>query len=190
MATPTRTYRLLLAEDEDDSRELLQRALQLRGFVVDAVCNGEDAIARWEEARRCGQPYCACLLDISMPDKTGFEVTKHIRSHQQMSGTPVLLMTGYEEPLIVGHAAYVHADEVVFKPIDLADLIMRIKELCGVKERIDSWHRKLNEGDSLNEDDLALAQAEMRTISRNRDLPRARRVAADTLLASLRATAA
>jgi two-component system cell cycle sensor histidine kinase/response regulator CckA len=87
-AGPRGSERVLLAEDESAVRELTARILQRAGYVVDAVSNGEEAIAAaWTRS------YDLYLLDVVMPKKTGRAVAEEVLNLHPSAR--ILLASGY-----------------------------------------------------------------------------------------------
>ena len=77
--------RILLAEDNDDLRELITDFLSEHGFDVYAAVDGEDA---WEAVQTTR--YQLVLLDVMMPGMDGYELTKRIRKRSNM---PILILS-------------------------------------------------------------------------------------------------
>ncbi|MBW4464932.1 MAG: response regulator [Pegethrix bostrychoides GSE-TBD4-15B] len=71
-------HRILIAEDNAENQMLLSRLLQKRGFAVQAVENGQEALALWQQ----WQPDLI-LMDVRMPVLNGYEATRSIRAREQ-----------------------------------------------------------------------------------------------------------
>ena len=69
--------RILIADDEEDIRWILETSLKKSGFQVECAENGEDAIQK-----ACEEAYSLILLDISMPDMNGFEVLTQLETEK------------------------------------------------------------------------------------------------------------
>ena len=178
--------RVLIADDDDEFRLLLQKALEQHGFRVDAVSNGESAIQTWEQARQMSSPFCAVLLDAAMPDKTGYEVTAHIRKIQRNTApTPVLIMTGTVEPIAAGHATYVKADDLIIKPFAIDEIVARLRQLCEVKKTVDRIAERLENRD-MAPDEVVETRQYLSSLVTTRSLSRTRRAQALGLLAAMR----
>lgn len=83
--------RVLVAEDDDSSRELVCRMLKNRGYQVFEASNGQDVIDFLQE----DQPDMI-LLDLVMPKLDGFEVIEHIQSNPDWANIPVVIFTGMD----------------------------------------------------------------------------------------------
>lgn len=114
-------YKVLLAEDEKDLREITSNFLTRNGFAVDAVPNGLEAIMAVER-----NIYDIIILDIMMPIKDGMEVCRHIRKAYDV---PVIFLTALsqEQDIISGYE--VGADEYLTKPVALPILMAKINAL-------------------------------------------------------------
>jgi len=64
-----------------------------------------------------------------MPDKDGYDVCQHIKSHPELAKTPVILMSGVVNRAVAERAFAVKADELLRKPFQPQDLIARVKHL-------------------------------------------------------------
>jgi DNA-binding response OmpR family regulator len=114
--------RLLVAEDDRGLRSVLTRSLREQGYVVDAVDNGDDALALMGE-----YDYAAVVLDWRMPGLTGVEVIAAARRRDL--AVPVLMLTARDAPndRIAGLDA--GADDYLVKPFDLGELFARVRAL-------------------------------------------------------------
>lgn len=112
--------RLLLAEDEKELSKALVAILQHNYFSVDAVYDGEEALAYLDEGN-----YDGVILDIMMPKMDGITVLKKIR--QQGNQVPVLMLTAKSEidDRVLGLDS--GADDYLSKPFDTNELLARIR---------------------------------------------------------------
>ncbi len=109
--------RLMLVEDNDDSRSMLAKILEIHGLEVVQFSNGESAAEQVETLR----PLVA-LIDIGLPGKNGYELAQEIRSIKSLEGILLIALTGYG--LEEDRAAAVDAgfDRHLTKPTDSARL--------------------------------------------------------------------
>lgn len=114
--------RILIAEDENDLREVLQAFLERSGYTVDAVPNGMAAL---EMSRM--NVYDAIVMDIMMPLMDGLEALKRMR--EDGNTTPILLLTAKTElkDRITGLDA--GADDYMSKPFAMGELTARLRSL-------------------------------------------------------------
>ena len=113
--------RILLAEDNDNLREVMTDYLEDNGFQVTAVPNGAEA---WDAF--CEQEFRLVLLDVMMPRMNGFEVCRRIRAKEDV---PILFLTArvQEEDQLRGYA--LGADEYIVKPFSLPVLVAKCKAI-------------------------------------------------------------
>ena len=117
-----RGVRLLVAEDDPGLRSVLERALKRSGYVVDAVADGDRALAYL-----ASYEYDAVVLDWRMPGTPGVDVVRRLRSRG--SRTPILMLTARDttEDRVEGLDA--GADDYLVKPFQLAELLARLRAL-------------------------------------------------------------
>lgn len=110
---------ILIAEDEQDLRELLKYNLVREGHTVFAVANGEDA---WDIFNQ--QRIELCILDVMMPKIDGFELVQKLRT---ISEVPVIFLTarGDEADRVLGLS--LGGDDYLVKPFSMAELKARVQ---------------------------------------------------------------
>ena len=115
---------LFIVEDEMPIITLLKYNLEKEGHKVNYALNGEDAIRQIKEKNPD-----LILLDWMLPDISGIEICKFIRSNKELQRIPVIMLTakGEEDDLISGFDT--GADDYLVKPFSPKELIARIKAL-------------------------------------------------------------
>ena len=113
------TARLLLVDDEDNLRSMLEAALRHSGFEVHPVANGRDAL----EAVPVVQPDLI-VLDVMLPDLDGFDVCKRLRTSGDR--TPVLFLTARDATDDRVRGLTMGGDDYLVKPFSLEELVARI----------------------------------------------------------------
>lgn len=116
------TMRILLAEDETDLNEIIEKRLHYAGYSVDSCTNGDDALYY---AQSCD--YDAIIMDIMMPKLDGISALKAMRSAK--INTPVILLTAKHDikDRVAGLDA--GADDYLVKPFAFDELLARIRVL-------------------------------------------------------------
>jgi two-component system OmpR family response regulator len=113
------TASLLLVDDEDNLRSMLEAALRHSGFDVHPVSNGRDAI----DAVATVRPDLV-VLDVMLPDLDGFDVCKRLRSSGDR--TPVLFLTARDATEDRVRGLTLGGDDYLVKPFSLEELVARI----------------------------------------------------------------
>jgi len=118
----TEAKRLLIADDDDQIRELLEFDIGHSGYLVDTAKNGEEALKKALENN-----YDLILLDVMMPKMNGYDVCKNIRLTK--TNVPVLMLTakGAIEDKTLGFNC--GADDYLVKPFDVQEVLLRIRAL-------------------------------------------------------------
>ena len=112
--------RLLLVEDARLIREPLSRALALAGWKVEAVPDGEAALARLAAA-----PVDAAVLDIMLPGKDGLSVLSELRARGD--ATPIILLTARGDVRDRVRGLDLGADDYLAKPFHVEELLARLR---------------------------------------------------------------
>lgn len=114
--------RILIVEDERDVARGLEYALEQEGFSVLWAETGQQALQL-----ALKQDPKLILLDIRLPDISGFDVCRVLR--QEGKRQPILMLTALDEPLDKVLGLELGADDYVVKPYNLRELIARIRAL-------------------------------------------------------------
>jgi DNA-binding response OmpR family regulator len=115
-------YHLLVAEDQDDIRELITLNLRNSGYQVTSVADGLAAMAA-----QAGQVFDMLILDLMMPGMDGLEVCKALRAKGR--STAILMLTAKSTELDRVLGLELGADDYLTKPFSLAELMARVKAL-------------------------------------------------------------
>ena len=114
--------KVLIAEDDRDSRELLAWILEKLGYEVISTPDGKKA---WEAFRR--GKFRLVISDLLMPELDGLELCRRIRASKQPKYTYIILLTA-----LIGKKQYLEgmdagADDFITKPFDADELRARLK---------------------------------------------------------------
>lgn len=114
--------RILIVEDDLELAEMLKLYFGSRGYQVDTIAFGEDAVAQASTAVPD-----VVILDIFLPDIDGYEVCRRLRSQQRTSQIPILFLTGKRgrDAKIAG--LELGAVDYITKPFDLPELALRVE---------------------------------------------------------------
>jgi DNA-binding response OmpR family regulator len=115
---------IVVADDDRDIRELLANRLESAGYSVVQAEDGVGALALIRNAL----PQLV-LLDVSMPLLSGLDVLQAMKADEELSGIPVILLTGKsdENEVVVGQA--MGAVNYVVKPFSPKEVVLLIEQL-------------------------------------------------------------
>ncbi len=128
--------RVLVVEDEPDVARLLGFNLEQAGYDVTHVERGLEALAR----ARAESPLVV-VLDVMLPDMTGFEVCRRLRAQSETADVGVLMLTARSDPDDRITGLEVGADDYVVKPFIVREVILRVGALAS---RITERKQRLN----------------------------------------------
>jgi DNA-binding response OmpR family regulator len=114
--------RVLLVEDEEPLRRILARNLTRRGYDVTEEGSAAAAIA----ALRAGEPFDALLLDVNLPDQTGWDV---LRALNGADVPPVIVLTALRP--VQRRIDEFHPAAVLLKPFPIEALLQLVERVLG-----------------------------------------------------------
>jgi DNA-binding response OmpR family regulator len=124
MAQAPRTA--LVVEDDPDIGKLLQWVLQREGFEVTLIADGKLAAERIATA----EPTRLVLLDVMLPQVSGYDILATIRRREAWSAIPVIMLTAKSQEKDIVKALDMGASDYMLKPFQPAELRARIRRLC------------------------------------------------------------
>ena len=114
--------KILIAEDDDHTRDALREVLTMEGHEVIAASDGLQAV----DFFRAEIPDFVCL-DVMMPGLNGYEVCRQIRKHDEK--VPILFLTAKAEEIDTGPRLDIGADDYMTKPFGVKEIIARIRAI-------------------------------------------------------------
>jgi two-component system, sensor histidine kinase and response regulator len=127
-----RPSQIFAADQETDTLLILETILTEEGYCVSTSSNGKEAIASITT-----HPPDLILWDVMMPDADGYEVTYKIRSTPQLPFIPIVLLAS--DPSIPStNGLELGADDFLWKPIQVNELLARVRNLLCLKHSLDS----------------------------------------------------
>jgi two-component system, OmpR family, alkaline phosphatase synthesis response regulator PhoP len=116
--------KVLIADDEQDIREILQYNLTAEGYEVIDAKDGSEAIDKAKQSRPD-----LIILDIMMPKKTGVEVCEYLRTQPEFQDTLIIFLTALNDESSHIKGFDTGADDYITKPISPKVLISRVNAL-------------------------------------------------------------
>ncbi|MEO7327804.1 MAG: response regulator [Minicystis sp.] len=113
-------HTVLLVEDEDDLRDMMRDVLELNGYTVVAVEEGQAALEAFERIPHV----CVVLLDLVMPGMNGWDFYEKMRQRPELANIPVVVHSSSPDRAPVG------VTRVVQKPVQIARLLSIVREYC------------------------------------------------------------
>ena len=115
---------ILVIEDEPDIRRNLEYNLGREGFKASSVGSLDEANDKLESKK-----FDLILLDLMLPDGSGLDLCKKIKSNSETEATPIIILTAKDDEVdkVVGFE--LGADDYVTKPFSVRELILRVKAI-------------------------------------------------------------
>nr|WP_319492139.1 cache domain-containing protein [uncultured Desulfobacter sp.] len=120
----TGTERILLVDDDPAILDMLKQSIETLGYQVTAFQSSRKALNEFRNART---NYDMVITDMTMPEMTGFELSKQIL--KQDPGMPIVLCTGYSELITKEKAEAIGIKGFIMKPVPLGVLAGTIREV-------------------------------------------------------------
>ncbi len=117
--------KILLAEDHDNLREIIEDYLAVHGYVVESFDNGEDAYDSF-----LTESYDLVLLDVMMPKMDGFTLCKKIREKEEI---PILFITAKVQEVDQLKGYELGCDDYIIKPFSLPVLLAKCNAIMNRK---------------------------------------------------------
>ena len=114
--------KILVVEDEPSQREVLAYNLKAEGFLVISADNGEDALLLVEE-----EEPDLILLDWMMPNLSGIEVCRRLKSCNETRAIPIVMVSARSEEMDKVRGLEIGADDYLVKPYSVIELIARLR---------------------------------------------------------------
>ncbi|MEO5978904.1 MAG: response regulator transcription factor [Chryseolinea sp.] len=116
------TRNILLAEDDENMRFMVQDNLEIAGYKVCALGDGQTALSAFMK-----QEFSICILDVMLPKKDGFRLASDIRKLNNQ--VPIIFLTArnLKEDRINGFR--LGADDYITKPFSIEELLLRIEAI-------------------------------------------------------------
>ena len=138
MTTPKR---ILIVDDEELNRDLMEAMMASFGHETELAINGPEAL------EKLTPDFDLVLLDVMMPGMDGFEVAQKIRENQEINDIPIIMVTGLSNQKDRLQAVKAGVNDFISKPVDRVELNVRTDSMLKIKEAQDAikQHRAILE---------------------------------------------
>ena len=152
--------RILIIDDDDEIRELLEFDIKASGYFVDTARDGIEGLNK-----ALNNTYDLILLDVMMPKMNGFDVCKNIR--QAKLAIPILMLTakGTIDDKTEGFDC--GADDYLVKPFDIQEVLLRIRVLLRRNQVFDEDKSSLSD-EVLNAGDIEISPETLEAVVVNK----------------------
>jgi len=148
-------FTILMVDDNPKNLQLLGSTLRNDGYQLEFATSGPTALA-WVDKKQ----FDLILLDIMMPDMSGFEVCAQLRKNKKMDDVPVIFLTAKTEKESIVQGFKLGAQDYVTKPFDTSELLARVRthlELRYHKEQLKNINLILEEKVKKRTNELRIA---------------------------------
>jgi len=129
MADTEMKRRVLIVEDEDNIAIALDYLLTREGYDHDRIANGAEAVARI----RATLPDLV-LLDVMLPEVSGYEICQNVRADPALNGVKILMMTARGSAMERRKGLALGADGFIAKPFELKELRAEVQRLLASRD--------------------------------------------------------
>lgn len=118
-------HKILIVEDDTSLRDLFTAMLSIDGYTIEVASDGQEALTILNKNRPD-----IVILDMNLPQVSGYEVIRYIRSHEQLRDLRVIILSANSNVPSSDEAEL--ADVVLMKPVTMIQLQTMVKRLTGV----------------------------------------------------------
>jgi len=120
--------KILVVDDNQDSRELVVKVLKNKGYKMIEAINGEEALEK-----AVAEKPDLILMDISIPDIDGYEVTRRLKAIEEFKDTPIVALTAHAMKGDRAKALEAGCEGYISKPINVRELPEQIRSFLRGK---------------------------------------------------------
>ena len=126
---------ILVVDDEPQNCKLLELLLASEGYVTQTAASGREALELVAH-----RPPDLVLLDVMMPGLDGYAVAAALKADPLTAGIPVIMVSALGDRTARLHGLQSGAEDFLIKPVDRAELSLRVRNLLRLKELNDALH--------------------------------------------------
>jgi diguanylate cyclase (GGDEF)-like protein len=124
---------VLIVDDDAQNRKLLVALLRPEGYQTRTAASGDEALAMIRE-----EAPDLVLLDIAMPGRNGFDIAERLKDDPSTSNIPIIMVSAQSDRGARLRGLKAGAEDFLTKPVDRAELWLRVRNLLRLKELSDS----------------------------------------------------
>jgi len=129
--------RVLVVDESDTSRQMIQQQLHSWALASEAVSNGQAALELLKREQKAERPYPIVILDMHLPDMDGVVFARRLRADPALAGTKLIVMTSAGAPLEATAASALGFSSCITKPPTLEALHERLASLIETHKPLD-----------------------------------------------------
>src|SRR5229473_2551788 len=129
--TTQQQQRILVVDDSEDMRDLLQRLLERAGYRVVFADDGQTSLTQ----AKLHHPDLV-LMDLSLPDMDGWEAVRHLRKMPEFRSTPIIAVTAHVSPQEEERAMAAGCTAHIGKPFDSRVLLQEVARLLTSRSSV------------------------------------------------------
>ncbi|MDF1875955.1 response regulator [Sulfurimonas sp. SAG-AH-194-I05] len=145
---------ILLCDDELMNRKVASKILKKEGFEVIEAVNGKEAISLLQHNK-----VDLILMDLMMPVMDGYEATKIIKSDEELSWIPLIVISALSDKDSIKKGLELGANEYITKPFDIIEFRLRVKNAV----QLGAYQSMLRDNKSLLEAEVSKKTKELQT---------------------------
>lgn len=151
MNAPRASSTILVADDDQPNVRLVESILKSNGYAVLRAYDGDEALRKVAEERPD-----LLLLDVMMPNLSGFEVCRRLREHHETRLLPVIMITALNALEDKVQGLDLGADDFLSKPINRTELLAKVRSILRVRALQEEVERQKKELEGANSELLVI----------------------------------
>lgn len=121
--TENKKIRVLLVDDELDILRIVKKALELKNYEVICAATGNDAL------EKVNKTIDIMLLDIMLPDISGYEICERLKSDPELKGIPIIMLSAKTQMNDIKRGLDVGVDMYITKPFDPFNIATQLEDV-------------------------------------------------------------
>jgi DNA-binding response OmpR family regulator len=131
---------VLVVEDDAPTATMLRRLLTKADYAVESASDGASGLARIAQGG-----IDVVLLDVVLPDGSGLELCRQVRTHTEHGHLPIIMLTGLSSDSARRAGFAAGADDYITKPFHTADLLDRVRVWARARQHLQVPHERRRE---------------------------------------------